>query len=259
MKKYLIIIVSLLLVYNGYAQDDELESKIQNPIASLISIPFQNNMDMGIGEFDRTRNTINIQPVIPFSLSDNLNLITRTIIPIISQPLDENDSQFGLGDINMSFLLTPAKAGKIIYGGGLALGLPTASNAVLGTGKLSMGPTFVALIQPKGWTIGALAQNIWSVSGKAERSEINFFYSQIFITKNLSKGWYINSAPIITANWEADSGNQWTLPLGMGFGRLFRWGKLPINAQAGYYYNVVSPEGAPDSQFRFQVTFLFPK
>lgn len=264
--KYLIIVLVLFFVTgSNFAQDaqdsgeDDLASKIQNPIASLISVPFQNNADFNTGAFDRTRNTLNIQPVIPFSLGENMNLITRTIIPIISQPLGENDSEFGLGDINLSLFLTSAKPSKVIFGGGIALGIPTASNFVLGSEKWSAGPSVVALIQPKGWTIGALAQNTWSYAGAEERGDVNFFFSQVFVTKNLEKGWYINSAPVITANWKASSGNQWTVPLGAGFGKLFRLGKLPINAQTGYYFNAVKPDGGPNSQFRFQVVLLFPK
>jgi hypothetical protein len=104
-----------------------------------------------------------------------------------------------------------------------------------------------------------LAQNTWSYAGADDRGDVNFFFSQIFVTKNLPKGWYINSAPVITSNWEAPSGQQWTVPLGAGFGKLFRLGKLPVNAQVGYYYNVVTPDFGPESQFRFQVVLLFPK
>ena len=240
-------------------EKDDLASKIQNPIASLISVPFQNNADFNIGPYDRTRNTLNIQPVVPFSLTENLNLISRTIIPIITQPVGENDSETGLGDVNLSLFLTPAKPSKIIYGYGLALGLPTATESFLGTEKWTAGPSFVILVQPEGWTVGGLLQNTWSYAGKEDRAEVNFFYSQVFVTKNLPKGWYVNTAPIITANWESDSGNQWTVPLGAGFGKLFRLGKLPINAQTGYYFNVVHPDGGPESQFRFQIVLLFPK
>lgn len=239
--------------------DNDLEKQIQNPVASLISLPFQNNLDFGIGPYNRTRNTLNIQPVWPFSLGENLNLITRTIIPIVSQPLGENDSEFGLGDINMSFFLTSAKPKKVITGYGLALGLPLASNDVLGFGKLTAGPALLILVQPGSWTIGALVQNTWSVAGNSNRADVNLLFSQVFATRNLSKGWYVNSAPIITANWEASSGNQWTIPLGIGGGRLFKWGKTPINIQVGYYHNVVKPDFGADSQFRFQFVLLFPK
>lgn len=260
MKTKLILLAAFLMaVMLVSAQDDDLSKKIQNPIASLISVPFQNNTEFGYGADDRTLNTLNIQPVIPFNLTEKVNLITRTIIPIKRLPLDIDDSKSGLGDINMSLYLTPAKPSKVIWGAGLALGVPTATHDVLGSQKWSAGPGFVALVQPGTWTIGALAQNTWSFAGDENRSDINYFYSQIFITKGLQKGWYINSAPIITANWEADSGNQWTLPLGAGAGRLCTIGKLPVNAQVGYYSYVVKPDGWAYSELRVQLVLLFPK
>ncbi|GGG47288.1 hypothetical protein [Bizionia arctica] len=236
----------------------DLEKKIQNPIASMISVPIQNNVNFGVGPYNRTQNTTNIQPVIPISINDKFNLISRTIIPLISQPVGEHDSEYGLGDISLSLFLTPKKATKLIYGGGVAVGIPTATSDYLGTDKWSAGPSVVLLVQPKGWTIGGILQNTWSFAGSENAADVNYFYSQIFAVKNLPKKWYINTAPIITANWEATSGNQWTVPLGAGFGKLVRVGKLPINAQAGYYYNVVRPDNGPESQLRIQVAFLFP-
>ena len=240
------------------AQDADLEKQIQNPVASLISVPFQNNIDTGIGPFNRTRNILNIQPVIPASLG-GATLIWRTIAPIITQPLGENDSKTGLGDINMSLFVTPAQPGKVIYAVGLATGLPTATDDVLGTKKLSVGPSFLFMVQPGSWTIGVVAQNTWSIAGDEDRSDVNLFYSQIFVTRSLSDGWYVNTAPVITSNWEADSGNQWSLPLGLGAGRLARVGTTPVNFQVGAYKYVVSPDGGPDWQFRAQVVLLFPK
>jgi len=264
MNKYLYLVAILFFSLSMIAQEEEendqdLEKQIQNPVASLISLPFQNNMDFGVGPDDRTRNTLNIQPVWPFSLSENINLITRTIIPIISQPVGANDSEFGLGDINMSLFLTSAKPKKVITGYGLALGFPTASNDVLGFGKLTAGPSFLILVQPGDWTVGALVQNSWSIAGNSDRGDVNLLFSQVFATRNLENGWYVNSAPIITANWEASSGNQWTFPLGGGGGKLFKLGNLPVNAQIGYYYNVVTPDFGAESQFRFQIVLLFPK
>lgn len=266
-KRLLSVFFTIGLVTAGLvAQESEqntgsgdLAQKIQNPIAELISVPFQNNIDFGVGQFERNRNTLNIQPVIPFNISDDLNLISRTIIPVVSQPLGPNDNRFGLGDINLSLFLTAAKPKKVILGYGVALGLPTATDRILGTGKWSAGPSLVALMQSKAWTIGGLAQNTWSFAGASDRGDVNLFYSQLFAVRNLPEGWYINSAPIITANWEASSGDQWTVPVGAGFGKLFRIGKLPVNGQLGYYYNVVRPDLGPKSQFRFMIVFLFPK
>jgi len=240
------------------AQEADLAKQIQNPVASLISLPFQNNIDTGIGDFDRTRNTLNIQPVIPASLG-GATLIIRTILPIITQPIGAADSKTGLGDINMSVFVTPAQPGKVIYAFGLATGLPTATDEVLGTKKLSLGPSFLVMVQPGTWTIGALLQNTWSVAGDDNRADVNLLFSQVFVTKSLSNGWYVNTAPIITANWEADSGNQWTVPLGLGGGRLTRVGTTPVNFQVGAYRYVVSPDGGPDWQFRAQIVLLFPK
>lgn len=270
MKKLYSILLLVFLSLSLFAQEDTegLAKKIQNPIASLISVPFQNNSDFGVRLYDPlqqiyfkgTRNTLNIQPVLPFRLGEKVTLIGRAIIPIISLPLDIDKTQSGLGDINMSLYLTLAKPSKVIYGVGLAMGLPTAMHAnVLGSGKFSVGPGFIALVQPGTWTIGGLLQNTWSVAGDEDRAEVNLFYSQIFVVKGLEKGWYVNSAPIITANWEADSGNQWTLPLGGGAGKLFKLGKLPVNAQLGYYAYAVKPDNGPKSQLRAQVVLLFPK
>jgi hypothetical protein len=210
--------------------------------------------------FKGTINTINVQPVVPVGLGENVNLIVRTIIPIISLPLDIDKTQSGLGDINMSLYFTPSRPGKLIFGAGLALILLTAMHPkVLGSEKFSTGPGFVALIQPGTWTLGALAQNTWPVAGNDERDDFNLFYSQIFVTKNLKKGWYLNSAPIITANWQEEKGNQWSFPLGAGVGKLFRIGKLPVNGQIGYYGYIVKPDNGPETQLRVQLALLFPK
>lgn len=254
----IVLLLGLASISSLSAQEGDLEKQIQNPVASLISLPFQNNIDTGIGEFDRTRNTLNIQPVLPFPIG-SASLIVRTIIPIITQPIGEVDSKTGLGDINLSLFVTPGQPGKVIYAVGLATGIPTATDAVLGTKKLSVGPSFLIMVQPGKWTIGGLVQNTWSVAGDEERDDVNLLFSQIFVTKNLSNGWYLNTAPIITANWEADSDDRWTVPLGLGAGKLSRFGSTPVNIQLGAYNYVVSPDAGPDWQFRAQVTLLFPK
>ena len=259
----LILIVTLLilpvLIRAQEKSRVDLEKAIQNPIANLVSFPFQNNTDFDIGTHNRTKNTLNIQPVLPFALGKNVNLITRTIIPIITQPVGADESTTGLSDINLSLMFSPANPGAIVWGIGPVFGIPAASDDILGSGKWTTGPCMVILTQPEGWTFGMLAQNIWSFAGKEDRDEVNFFFSQVFITKKLPAGWYINSSPIITSNWKASSGNQWTIPLGMGTGKLFRLGKLPVNFQAGYYYYIEKPEGAAKWMLRAQLTFILPK
>jgi hypothetical protein len=262
--KFLLFFIITLLSLPVYTSAQEktnkdLEKAIQNPIASIVSVPFQNNTDFGIGEYDRTKNTLNIQPVLPFGLGTSVNLIARTIIPVISQPIGESETITGLGDIALSTFFTAANPGKLMWAIGPAFGFPTATDDVLGTGKWTIGPSVLFIIQPEGWTVGTLLQNTWSYAGDENRRDVNFFYSQIFIVKNLLNGWYLNSAPIITANWEASTGNQWTVPLGFGVGKLIRVGKLPIKTEVGYYNYVVKPDGGPEWQLRMQVQFILPK
>ncbi len=234
-------------------QHHDLANKIQNPVADLISLPFQNNIDFG----DRNTNTLNIQPVMPFKINEKWNLVTRTIIPVISAPIGLNDRSNGVGNITLSAFLTPANSGKFIWGAGPTFMFPTIEDN-LGYEKLGIAPSFAGLFQENGWTYGALLQNFFGIAGPSDAPDLNFFYSQIFVTKNLQNGWYVNSAPIITANWEADSDHTWTIPLGAGTGKLFTLGKMPINAQVGAYKYLEHPTDA-DWQLRTQIVLLFPK
>jgi hypothetical protein len=238
----------------------DLQKKVQNPVADLISVPFQNNFNFKTGSKDEMVNVLNIQPVIPFNLNEDWNLITRTIVPIINQPslFPGMDSAFGLGDINPSFFLSPAKPSKVIWGVGPAFTFPTATDELLGSEKYSAGPTGVFLVMDGPWVYGALANNQWSYAGWGER-DFNMMLVQPFLNYNLPKGWYLTSSPIITADWVADSDNTWTVPVGGGVGKLFKLGKMPVNAQLGAYYNVERPEYGSEWQLRLQIQLLFPK
>lgn len=238
---------------------EELEKAIQNPLAYLIFVPFENNTDFGISEFNRTRNELDIQPVLPFKLGKNVNLITRTIFPIITQPLGENESKTGLGDITLDMFITPEKKGVTQWGAGIVLGLPTATNEVLGTKKWTAGPGIMFIAQPENWTMGLLAQNSWSFAGDKNRGDINFFYLMAIISRNLPDSWYISTCPKITADWKVESDNRWTVPIGLDVGRLFMFGEFPINLQAGYYYYIVKPEGWAKWQLRAEADFILPK
>jgi len=246
-----------------------LAEAAQNPVANMISVPFQNNTYFGIGPNERTANVLNIQPVIPVKVGD-WNIITRTIIPIVYLPapieggipgLPQNSptgSTTGLGDINFTAFLSPANPKKLIWGFGPSLGLDTSTSDYIGTGKWTIGPSLVLLVQPKPWTVGILMRNLWSFAGTSDRESVNSFMTQFFINYNLPGGWYLTSSPAITANWEAPSGQQWTVPLGGGVGKLLRLGRLPLNLQMQAFGNVVAPEDAPDWNLRFQVQMLFP-
>lgn len=241
---------------------EELAKAAQNPVADMISLPFQFNTNFGYGPYNETQEVINIQPVIPISLSPDWNLITRTIVPVISQPQLYPDSNrtFGLGDTTVSAFLSPAHSGKFIWGVGPAVLLPTATDDDLGSGKWGAGPSAVGLIMDGPWVYGALVNNIWSFAGDSSRKDVNQMTLQPFVNYNFKDGWYASSSPLVTANWMAENDNRWTLPVGGAFGRVFRLGKQPINAQVGAYYNVIAPDDVgPQWQIRAQLQFLFPK
>jgi hypothetical protein len=227
---------------------DALRKAAQNPVASLISVPFQNNNNFNIGPHERTHDVLNIQPVVPFKLTDEWNLITRTILPIVWQPYTSapTGGEYGLGDLNPSFFLSPGKPGKLIWGAGPALVIPTATNTILGQGKFSMGPSVVLLSQPGHWTLGVLANNVWSVAGDGSRPAVNQFLLQYFINYNLKKGYYLAWQPIITANWQASSPNRWTVPYGGGIGRIMKLGFQPVNLQLQFFAKAPGGHGALD-------------
>jgi hypothetical protein len=237
----------------------DLAKASQNPIASLISVPFQNNTNFGVGDFDRTSNILNVQPVIPTPLSDSLTLVNRTIIPISYQPelAAGVDSAFGLGDINYTGFFVPETTGNFTWGVGPTVLLPTATDTVLGTGKWSLGPAAVGLVTEGPIVAGGLVSQLWSFAGDSDRADVSLFTFQPFFNYNFEGGWYLSTSPIITANWNA-SGEQWTLPIGGGGGRVFNIGSQPVNLSAQAFWNAVKPEGAADWTLRVQFTLLFP-
>jgi hypothetical protein len=251
-----IILISAFFSDAVFSQEskEELAKAAQNPIANMMSFPFQNNTNFGMGPFNRTQNTLNVQPVLPFF---NGRLITRTIMPLISQPdlSSESGSTFGLGDITFTAFYAPESKGGLVWGIGPAINIPTAKEG-LGTGEWGFGPSLVLLRITKKLVYGGVINNVWSVD---ENNSLNLFYFQYFINYNLPDGLYLTSAPIITSNWKADSGDQWTIPFGAGIGKIVKvGGKLPLNLQAGAYYNVVKPEYGADWQLRAMVVVLLP-
>ena len=160
-------------------------------MADLISVPLQNNTNFGIGTYSRDQDVLNIQPVIPLHLTKNWNLITRTILPIVWQPdasQPTGQGWYGLGDLNPTLFLSPRNPGKLIWGVGPAIVLPTATAPQLGQGKLSLGPGIVLLSTPGHWVIGTLLNNVWSIAGTGSRPPVNQFLLQYFINYNMKKG-----------------------------------------------------------------------
>jgi hypothetical protein len=237
-----------------------LVTEALNPVSALIKVPFQNNFDFGIGPNRVTKFTLNIQPVVPFTLSDDWNLITRTVLPIISQPSAGPglSSMSGLGDINPSLFLSPAAKDHHFWGLGPTFTFPTGTSSELTSGQVSCGPAAVYMATPGKWMVGAVAYQQWNIGGWGDKS-VSSTYIQPLVVYHLPNGWYLASVPVITADWTADPGNRWTVPVGGGVGKMVKLGKLPVNLQLQAFYNVERPDGGPDWQLRFQLLSLFPK
>jgi len=251
---------SLLLAFSlpALADDADLAQKLANPVADLISVPVQSNYDFGIGPGDGTKWTTNIQPVIPFDISRDWNVISRTILPVIDQqgitPGGTADAS-GLGDTLQSFFFSP-QSSTPIWGIGPAILIPTATDDLLGGQQWSAGPTAVVLKQDGPWTYGALANHLWNFAGDDDAGDVNVTFFQPFVS-------YITSTKTtFTLNAESSydwSNEQWNLPLNFVVSQLLKIGEQPLQIFAGARYYLETPEGGPDWGLRLGVTFLFPK
>jgi len=241
---------------------EELAKLAQNPVGNLISLPFQNNTNFNVGPYSGTQNVLNIQPVIPISVNQDWNIITRTILPVVSMPslAVGEDRTNGLGDTTFTAFLSPAQPDDLIWGAGPVFQLPTDTND-LGNKNWGMGASVVVLKLEKGnpWVYGVLVNNVWSLSSSKRGGAYSNGLIQPFVNYNFPEGFYLTSAPIATVDWKAESGQQWTVPLGGGVGKIFHLGRLPVNTQLSGYYNVVHPDFGANWQVRFQVQLMFPK
>ena len=258
------------------AEADQLAKQLSNPVASLISVPFQANEDFGYGpSHNGYKFTLNIQPVIPISISKDWNVIVRTILPIVSQHdlfyvenvpkhfgfPSQNRSQDGLSDTLQSFFFSPKNPGPVglIWGIGPAFLYPTGTQDLLGTGTFSIGPTVVLLKQTGGWTIGALMNQLWSVVIEEHRSSYSAMFLQPFIsyTTKTHTTFTINTES--TADWNASSDDgKWTVPVIFQISQILKIGKQPISIQIGGKYYADTPRYGPDWGVRFNFTLLYP-
>ena len=240
---------------------DELAKKLSNPVASLISVPFQLNYDSGFGATDADRWLLNVQPVIPFSIGEDWNLISRTIVPLVDlgglAPGASPTS--GVGDVVQSLFLSPAEptAGGLTWGVGPVFLLPTASDDLLGSGKWGIGPTGVVLRQSGPWTYGGLANHIWSVAGEEDRPDVNATFLQPFVSYTTPKATTFGLNSESTYDWEAEA---WTASVNATIGQIVPIGGRPVSFTLGARYWLDSPPGGPEGWgARFVVTLLFPR
>ncbi len=261
-KKSTIVLLCLVIILIGsplWAQEEaELAKKLVNPVSDLISVPLQNNWDFGIGPENAMRYTLNIQPVTPFSLSSDWNLIVRTIIPIIhaEAPVKGLDNKTGLGDILQSFFFSPKKptGGGWLWGAGPVILYPSGTDG-LSAHKWAAGPSAVMLKQESGWTYGILANHIWSFNGGGEQ-DISATFLQPFLAFTTKTATTLSVNTESSYDWE---GEQWTVPINLSISQLMKIGILPISLQVGGRVYAERPDGGPDWGLRFTVTFLLPK
>jgi len=265
MRASLLCVVALCFSISTLAQaaaDANLAQELTNPIANIITVPIQMNFDNDIGVNDQgSKITTNIQPVIPFEVNQDWNVITRTIMPVIHQ--DEvfpgQGSQFGLGDINMSLFFSPKKptAGGVIWGVGPVFLLPTATDPLLGGKKWGVGVGGVALTLRGPWTIGGLANHVWSVAGDSARSDISNTFLQPFVAYTWPSAWTVSAQSESTYNWKTE---QWSVPVTFAVSKLVRIGKLPVSLQAGAGYWLDAPDSGPEGmRYRLQMNIVLPK
>ena len=254
----LVATMLLALAPRATAQSaDELAKQTQNPVAGLISVPLQGNWDFGLGDRDAVGTLLNVQPVMPFGISKSTNVILRVIMPLTSQPASGSARINGLGDIVATAFFSPLKSGRLIWGAGPVVLLPAATSNALGSEKFGIGPSVVALTQPGPWTIGALFNQIWSVSGASDRADVNSTFLQPFANYNLGGGLSAGVSVEATANWEADE--AWTAPLLFSVSKVTLLGKRPVNFTLAAGPMIASPDGGASWRFRLAATFLFPR
>jgi len=241
------------------ADAEDLARKLANPISDLVSVPFQFNWEQNVGPNEATRFILNVQPVMPFTLNQDWNLIARVIVPLVSQPalVEGGDPAFGVSDILTSFFVSPSRSG-LIWGVGPAISLPSTSIASLGTEKWSAGPTVVVLKQTGKMTYGALWNQVWSFSGNTQRADVSQMFLQPFFAYQATRTLTVTLQSETTANWEVEE-NRWTVPINLIFGKLSSFGAFPASYQLGVGGFAAHPDIGPSWKVRGAIVILLPR
>lgn len=234
-----------------------LAKQSQNPVANLNTIPFQWNFYSGGGLDPQSAMILNVQPVLPLKLNAKWILVSRTVVPFVNLPGAAGERFKGIGDIQQQFYFSPTGGGGLIWGAGPILSFPTSTQAATETGQYAAGATAVALKAGTKWVYGALVNNLWRIAGSDTTPDINAFFLQPFVNYNLPGGWALSSSPGISADWQAENGQQWTVPLGLGFSKVTVVAGVPVNVALQYYGNAVRPDGAPSGFVRLQFNLMF--
>jgi hypothetical protein len=272
-RRFLLQVAALLLggwlAASGRAQDTapptqpgpsatprDLAKSVHNPFEDFVKVPLQSTTGFSIGRHHNAGESLNVQPVIPFSLNSQWDLIARPSLSVTYLPSPHH--QFGLNDLQSSIFLTPRKASEWIWGVGPIIQFPTATSDGLGTGRWSAGPTAAMIYSNGPWFNGVLAYQLLSVAGDRARGSVNQTYIEPEVSYNFESGWYVDCDPAITFDWTADAANGWTIPIGADVGNAFDVGSHAMSFQIGIYDLVKRPDGAPQWIIRVQVTALFP-
>jgi hypothetical protein len=236
---------------------DDLAKQLQNPLADLVSVPFQNNFNGGGAAGLGANYNLNFQPVIPIELDPSWNLIVRPIVPYYSLVVPGGERVTGLGEIVLETFFSPSKASAFIWGIGPAFSFPTATNEAVATGCFAIGPVIAAVYMEGPWVIGALFTQL-NAFARMGSAHLDTSSLQVFLNYNLPKAWAIGTAPTFFVNWN-QPGEQWTVPVGAAISKTISIAKQPISLSFSYYANVVHPEGGSPWLTRMVVTFMFPK
>jgi hypothetical protein len=245
---------------SGSGDAQELAKKLSNPISDLVSVPFQFNWENGVGPDNGMRTVLNIQPVVPFKISDKWNMIERWIMPYVSQPEYLNNAS-GLGDITFSSFFSPITGKSLIWGVGPVITLPMTSNTAVGSGQWSAGPTLVVLNIRGAWLYGLLWNQLWSYATVSDLAHVavNQGFFQPFVALTRPSGVTLTLQSETTANWNAAENSTWTIPINLTVSKVTTLGPFPFSVLGGAGVYVDKPDGGPDWKLRAAFTVILPR